>query len=65
MGGRGLIPDRKFIEEIFTGTTANRPKWIKLKKELKSGDTVRLALNLREQLGIAVVVESMILILLS
>ena len=28
------------IEETFTGTTANRPKWIKLKKELKSEDTV-------------------------
>ncbi|WP_369406335.1 MULTISPECIES: recombinase family protein [Psychrilyobacter] len=28
------------MEETFTGTTANRPKWIKLKKELKSGDTL-------------------------
>ena len=28
------------IEETFTGTTSNRPKWIKLKKQLKPGDTV-------------------------
>lgn len=28
------------IEETFTGTTANRPKWIKLKNQLKSGDTI-------------------------
>ncbi|UUV20127.1 recombinase family protein (plasmid) [Fusobacteria bacterium ZRK30] len=28
------------IEETFTGTTTNRPRWIKLKNQLKLGDTV-------------------------
>lgn len=28
------------IKEIFTGTTTERPEWMKLKKILKSGDTI-------------------------
>jgi DNA invertase Pin-like site-specific DNA recombinase len=35
-----LYPDAVFIIEYFTGTTQNRPKWDKLMKLLKPGDTI-------------------------
>lgn len=33
-------PDAVVIDEAFTGTTTDRPAWNKLKKQLRSGDTV-------------------------
>lgn len=33
-------PKAKLIKEEYTGTTKNRPKWDKLYKRLKTGDTV-------------------------
>ena len=35
-----LYPEAVFIIEYFTGTTQNRPKWDKLIKLLKPGDTI-------------------------
>lgn len=35
-----LYPDAVFIIEYFTGTTQNRPKWDKLMKLLKPGDSI-------------------------
>ena len=37
---KALYPDAVFIIEYFTGTTQNRPKWDKLMKLLKPGDTI-------------------------
>lgn len=37
----GAYPDtKKIYSEAFTGTTANRPEWNKLKKVVKAGDTI-------------------------
>lgn len=33
-------PDAKIVEEAYTGTTTDRPKWKELYKRLKKGDTV-------------------------
>lgn len=33
-------PEAVIVEEAFTGTTMNRPKWERLLKDLKPGDTV-------------------------
>lgn len=33
-------PNAVIIEESFTGTTVNRPKWNSLRKNLKPGDTI-------------------------
>ena len=33
-------PDAVIIEEAFTGTTTDRPKWQRLEKTLRAGDTV-------------------------
>lgn len=32
--------EAKIIEEKFTGTTTDRPEWNKLKKGVRSGDTI-------------------------
>lgn len=32
--------ESKILEETFTGTTTDRPEWLKLKKKLKTGDTI-------------------------
>ena len=37
---KSLYPDAVIIEEAYTGTTLDRPKWSKLEKSLKAGDTV-------------------------
>ena len=33
-------PGAELVEEVFTGTTADRPAWVKLKKKLEPGDMV-------------------------
>ena len=33
-------PNAKIYQEVFTGTTTDRKEWNKLKKVLKTGDTV-------------------------
>lgn len=33
-------PNAKIYQEVFTGTTTNRKEWNKLKKVLKTGDTI-------------------------
>lgn len=33
-------PDAEIIDEVFTGTTTDRPKWVKLLKAVKKGDTI-------------------------
>lgn len=33
-------PDAEIIDEVFTGTTTDRPKWVKLLKAVKEGDTI-------------------------
>lgn len=33
-------PDAIIVEEAFTGTTIERPKWIKLMNNIKTGDTI-------------------------
>lgn len=35
-----IYPEAKIIQEIFTGTTINRPEWKKLKKIIEPGDTI-------------------------
>ena len=37
---QALYPDAKIYTEAFTGTTINRPEWDKLRKRLKTGDTI-------------------------
>ena len=37
---KGAYPDAIIVEEVFTGTTADRPAWNKLQKILKAGDTI-------------------------
>lgn len=34
------FPEAKIYQEIFTGTTTNRPEWKKLKKTVQFGDTI-------------------------
>lgn len=33
-------PGAKIIKEVYTGTTTTRPNWEKLRKQLRSGDTI-------------------------
>jgi DNA invertase Pin-like site-specific DNA recombinase len=33
-------PDAKIVQEVYTGTTTNRPKWDQLRKKVQQGDTV-------------------------
>jgi len=33
-------PDAIMVQEVFTGTTSDRPAWAKLKKIIKPGDTI-------------------------
>ena len=33
-------PNAEIIDEVFTGTTTDRPKWVKLLKAVKKGDTI-------------------------
>lgn len=35
-----IYPNATIVEEIFTGTSPNRPEWDKLKKKLRPGDTL-------------------------
>ena len=35
-----IYPEAKIYQEIFTGTTTNRPEWKKLKKIVQTGDTI-------------------------
>lgn len=35
-----LYPNATIVEEIYTGTSPNRPEWDKLKKKLRAGDTL-------------------------
>lgn len=35
-----LYPEAVIVEEKYTGTTLDRPNWLRLYKKLKSGDTV-------------------------
>ena len=37
---KSLYPEAVIVEEAYTGTTLDRPKWSKLEKALKDGDTV-------------------------
>lgn len=37
---QALYPDAKIYTEAFTGTTINRPEWDKLRKRIKTGDTI-------------------------
>ena len=37
---KSKYPEAVIIEEAYTGTTLDRPKWAKLEKSLKAGDTV-------------------------
>ena len=37
---RGTYPEAIMILEVFTGTTQNRPEWIKLLRVVKQGDTI-------------------------
>lgn len=37
---REKYPEASVVKETFTGTTSDRPAWIKLKKHLKPGDIV-------------------------
>lgn len=37
---KSKYPEAVIIEEAYTGTTLERPKWAKLEKSLKAGDTV-------------------------
>ncbi len=37
---KSLYPEAVIVEEAYTGTTLDRPKWSKLEKALKEGDTV-------------------------
>ena len=35
-----IYPEANIIKEFYTGTTQNRPKWDKLMKQIKPGDTI-------------------------
>ena len=35
-----IYPNAKIFQEVFTGTTTNRPEWKKLKKIVQTGDTI-------------------------
>lgn len=35
-----VYPNATIVEEIYTGTSPNRPEWDKLKKKLRAGDTL-------------------------
>lgn len=37
---KAVYPDAVIVEEVFTGTTTERPAWNKLLKLIKSGDTI-------------------------
>lgn len=37
---KSAYPDAVIVEEVFTGTTADRPSWNKLLKIVKAGDTI-------------------------
>ena len=37
---RSIYPDAMIIKEYYTGTTNNRPEWVKLKKVVRTGDKI-------------------------
>jgi DNA invertase Pin-like site-specific DNA recombinase len=51
---KAVYPDAVIIKEYYTGTTSNRPEWVKLKKTIKSGQKIvfdsvsRMSRNLEE-----------------
>jgi DNA invertase Pin-like site-specific DNA recombinase len=37
---KSVYPDATIIKEYYTGTTNNRPEWLKLKKVVRTGDRI-------------------------